>query len=190
MISKKTLIALPNEHLRQPSAKVGIVTPEIQQIISNMKQTTLEWEKTRDHEVGVALAAIQIDVPLKILIIRADIEDKDNKNFDVFINAEIIKKEGEIIEDYEGCLSIKDIYGKVPRYNKVKIKALDENGNPFRVTADGFLARIFQHEIDHTKGTLFIDHIKNDPSAFFKLDKDGKLLEQNYDEINKNHILW
>ena len=85
MISKKTLIALPNEHLRQPSAKVGIVTPEIQQIISNMKQTTLEWEKTRDHEVGVALAAIQIDVPLKILIIRADIEDKDNQNFDVFI---------------------------------------------------------------------------------------------------------
>ena len=75
MISKKTLIALPNEHLRQPSAKVGIVTSEIKQIISNMKKTTLEWEKTRDHEVGVALAAIQIDVPLKILIIRADIED-------------------------------------------------------------------------------------------------------------------
>lgn len=190
MKDKKTLITLPNEHLRQPSAKVGIVTTEIKQIIDNMKQATLDWEESRDHEVGVALAAIQINVPLKIIIIRTDIEDKDNHKFDVFINAEITKKEGDIIEDYEGCLSIQDTYGKVPRYNKVKIKALDENGNPFRITAEGFLARIFQHEIDHTKGTLFIDHIKNDQSAFFKLDKDGKLLEQNYNEINKNHILW
>lgn len=190
MENKTELITLPNKHLRNTSTKVGLITPQIKSIIENMKNTTLKWESSRDHEVGVALAAIQIDVPLRIIIVRRDIEDKADHTFDVFINAEITKSEGEIVEDYEGCLSIKDIYGKVPRYNRVKIKALNENGEQFRVTAEGFLARIFQHEIDHTKGILFIDHIKDDESAFYKLEKDGDLTEMDYDNVKKNNILW
>lgn len=190
MENKTKLITLPSKNLRATSSKVGLITPQIKKIIENMKQTTLNWESSRDHEVGVALAAIQIDVPLKIIIVRKDIEDKANHTFDVFINAEITKREGDIVEDYEGCLSIKDIYGKVPRYNRVKIRALDENGNPFRITVEGFLARIFQHEIDHTKGVLFIDHIKEDESAFYKLEKSGDLSELDYNEVKKNNILW
>lgn len=185
------LITLPNPHLRQRSQKVGLITDDIHQIIADMKQATLDWEDSRDHEVGVALAGVQIDRLLKIVIIRQNTEDKKNRTFTVFINPEITKYEGEIIEDFEGCLSIKDVYGKVPRHNKVRIKALDENGKPLRVTAEGFLARIFQHEIDHTNGIVFIDHIKNDSDAFYKLDDDGKLKQLDYaKDIQNNSILW
>lgn len=185
------LVTLPNDVLRQKSKKVGLITPEIKKVVEDMKNITLDWEDNRKHEVGVALACVQIGKLLKIIIIREDFENKENRNFTVFINPEITKLEGELIEDYEGCLSIKDIYGKVPRYSKVKIKALNTNGQAFRVTASGFLARIFQHEIDHIKGKLFIDHIKNNPDAFYKLNSKGELKELSYEkDIKNNHILW
>jgi peptide deformylase len=185
------LITLPNKHLRQVSKKVGIITADVQAIVDDMKKVTLDWEDSRQHEVGVALAGIQIDQALKIVIIRSDFEDKSNRDFTVFINPEITKLDGQIIEDYEGCLSIKDIYGKVPRYSRVKVKALDLSGKEFRVTAEGFLARIFQHEIDHTKGKLFIDYIKDQPDSFYKLGKDGGLEELDYEKhIKENNILW
>ena len=185
------LITLPNEHLRQRSQKVGIVNAKVLKIIDEMKQTTIDWENSREHEVGVALAAIQIDVNLRIVIIREDTENKDNQNFITFINPEITKFEGELEYDFEGCLSIKDVYGKVPRYSKVRIKAIDINGKTIRVKAEGFLARIFQHEIDHTNGKLFIDHIKDNKEAFYKLESNGKLVSLNYEsEIRNSSILW
>ncbi len=188
---KSKLITLPNEHLRQRSKKVGVITDDIKQIIEDMKATTLEWEDNRDHEVGVALAGVQIDKLLRLVIIREDTEHRDNRNFIVFINPEITKYEGAIIEDYEGCLSIKDVYGLVPRHSKVKVKALDMNGKEFRVTAEGFLARIFQHEIDHTNGVVFIDHIKDNADAFFHLEDNGELKPLNYEkDIKHSRILW
>lgn len=188
---KEDIITLPNAHLRVVSKKVGIVTDSIKHIIKEMKEATLDWEDSRDHEVGVALAAVQIDKLLKIVVIREDTEHRENRNFHVFINPEITKLEGEIVEDFEGCLSIKDIYGRVPRYSKVKIKAINENGKQFRVTAEGFLARIFQHEIDHTKGIVFIDHIKDKEDAFFKLNSDGELTPLDYEnEVKDNEYLW
>ena len=156
-----------------------------------MKLATLDWEDNRKFELGVALAAVQIDQLLKIIIVREDFDDKNNRNFIVLINPEIAKFEGEIEEDYEGCLSVKDIYGKVPRYSRVKVRALNEDGKAIRITAEGFLARVIQHEIDHTNGKVFIDHIKSDPEAFYKLDKDGKLRKLNYERsIKKNSLLW
>jgi peptide deformylase len=95
------------------------------------------------------------------------------------------------VEDYEGCLSVPNIYGKVPRYNKVKIRALNINGKVFRTSVEGFLARIFQHEIDHVNGKVFIDHIRDDKDAFFVLKSDGKLEQINYeDRVENNSILW
>jgi len=187
MSYKDKIISLPNPSLRQRSTKVGFVAEDTKKLIENMKLATLDWEDSRSHELGVALAAVQIDVLKRVVIIREDFEDKKNRNFVVFINPEITKLEGDIVEDYEGCLSIKDIYGKVPRYNKVRVKAIDENGHEFRVKAEGFLARIFQHEVDHTNGTVFIDHIKDDPDAFFKLAEDGQLEKLNYDEEIANN---
>jgi len=189
--SSYKLITLPNKHLRQPSKKVGIIDEKIQKIIKAMENVLLKWESEREHEVGVALAAIQIDVDLRIIIVRDDIENKDNNKFNIFVNPTITKYEGERIEDYEGCLSIQDVYGKVPRYSKVKISALDIAGNPIRLTVSGFMARIFQHEIDHTNGKVFIDHIKDNHNAFYQLMPDGKLRELDYDkDVEKNNILW
>ncbi len=187
MSKKEDIITLPHRSLRQRSTKIGFIGDDVKKLIDDMKSATLDWEDSREHELGVALAAVQINELKRVVVIREDFEDKKNRNFMVFINPEITKKEGDIVEDYEGCLSIKDIYGKVPRYNKVKVKAVDENGNEFRVTAEGFLARIFQHEIDHTNGIVFIDHIKDDPKAFYRLASDGQLEKLDYEKSVANN---
>lgn len=189
--TRKDIITLPNPHLRDRSLKVGLITPQIIKIVEDMKAATLDWEDSREHEVGVALAGVQIDQLLRIVIVRESIDNKDNREFRVFINPEITKLEGKIEEDFEGCLSIKDVYGKVPRHTKVRVKALGLDGKEFRITAEGFLARVFQHEIDHTKGKVFIDHIKDNPEAFYHLKSDGKLEPLDYDkDIRDNKDLW
>ncbi len=187
---KDQIIHLPNPHLRTRSRRIGLVDKNVQEIIAKMVEATLDWEDSREHEVGVALAAIQMDQPLRIVIIRNDFDNKKDRTFKVFINPEIVKLEGEIVEDFEGCLSIQDVYGKVPRYERVKVKALDQTSRPIRVTAKGFLARVFQHEIDHTNGKVFVDHIKNNPAAFFKLQADGHLTELDYEKDVRSSDLW
>lgn len=191
MASKEDIIALPNPKLRQRSKKVGVIDKEILKLVADMQEATLDWEDSRKHEVGVALASIQIGQPLRVVVVRNDFDNKQDRTFMVLINPEITKLEGEVEEDYEGCLSILDVYGKVPRHNKVKVKALDINGRPIRITAEGFLARVLQHEIDHTNGIVFIDHIKGEKQAFFHLSDEGKLEPIDYDEkIYKNKDLW
>jgi len=148
-----------------------------------MKAATLDWEASRPHEVGVALAAIQIDQPLRIIIVRNNFDNKDDKSFSVFINPEIVKKEGALEEDFEGCLSVKDVYGKVPRYPKIRLRALDEEGRPIRVRAEGFLARVLQHEVDHLQGMVFVDHIEDRRDAFYKINEEGKLESYDYDRV-------
>lgn len=107
------------------------------------------------------------------------------------INPEVVKYEGEIVADYEGCLSVQHIYGKVPRHTKVRIKAMDLDGNEVRFKAEGFLARVLQHEIDHCNGKVFIDHIKDKTDAFYTLDEKGELQPLDYaSEIAENSILW
>lgn len=187
----RQLITLPNPHLRQRSKKVGFVGDEVKELIDTMIQATLDWEDGREHEVGVALAAVQIDVLQRVVIIRNDFDNKADRSFQVFINPEITKYEGELLEDYEGCLSIRNVYGRVARHSKVRVKALAMDGKELRVTAEGFLARVFQHEIDHTNGVVFIDHIKDDPTAFYTLENNGKLTPKHYDtEIKNNAGLW
>lgn len=188
---KDEIIRLPHPNLRTRSKRIGLVDKNVQEVIKKMVAATLDWEDSREHEVGVALAAIQIDQPLRIVIIRNNFDNKKDRTFKVFINPEITKKEGELVEDYEGCLSIADVYGKIPRYSKVRVKAYDLNGQEIRIKAEGFLARTFQHEIDHTNGIVIIDHIKNNPKAFYKLQDDGRLTELDYEkEIRDNNDLW
>ncbi len=179
---------MPNGHLRQKSKRVGVVTDEVRGVIENMKRATLDWEETRPHEVGVALAAIQIDQAWRIVIVRNNFDDKKDKNFTVLINPEVVKLEGEVEEDYEGCLSVVDVYGKVPRNTKVRIRAMDEDGRQIRVKAEGFLARILQHEIDHTVGVMFVDHIKDKVEAFYKITSEGKLKSIPYEQVEKADI--
>ena len=186
----KNIITLPNDHLRQRSQRITQIDADTRQIISDMIAATLDWEAHRPNEVAVALAAIQIDKPVRIVIIRADFDNKENKNFQVLINPEITKYEGEIITDYEGCLSVKDVYGKVPRYSKIRGRAIDINGNQIKIkSTDPFLSRVLQHEVDHTNGICFVDHIAHNQDAFSVLTKSGDLVACPYSKVVNSGII-
>ena len=186
----KNIITLPNDHLRQRSRRITQINADTHQIISDMIAATLDWEAHRPNEVAVALAAVQIDKPVRIVIIRADFDNKENKNFQVLINPEITKYEGEIITDYEGCLSVKDVYGKVPRYSKIRGRAIDINGNRIKIkSTDPFLSRVLQHEVDHTNGICFVDHIAHNQDAFSVLTKSGDLVACPYSKVINSGII-
>ena len=186
----KNIITLPNEHLRQRSKRVTTIDDDTLQLIDDMIAATLDWEESRPNEVAVALAAIQIDKPVRVVIIREDFDDKSNKNFTILINPEIVKYEGKIVYDQEGCLSVKDVYGNVPRYSKVRCRAIDIHGNRVHFKSPNpFVARVLQHEIDHTNGICFVDHIAHDEDAFFSLTKSGDLEPCPYSIVVKSGIL-
>jgi peptide deformylase len=176
------IITIPSPVLHERSKRIGHIDHEIVQLAQDMISATLDWEAGREHEFGAALAAVQVAKLYRLVVIRDDFDNKENTSFSVFINPEIVKSEGEPTEELEGCLSVKDIYGTVARYPKVKIKALDLEGRPVRVTATGFLARVFQHEIDHTNGTVFVDRVK-DPHKLFKLQASGRFVPLASDRI-------
>lgn len=113
------------------------------------------WE-TMYAARGVGLAAPQIDRSLRIAVIDVRPEDKPERL--VLINPEILSREGAVLEE-EGCLSVPGLYAKVERHAKVRVRALDENGQPWERTATGLLARAFEHEIDHLDGKLFLDRL-------------------------------
>ena len=155
-----------------------------------MTAVALDWENSRPHEISAAISAVQIDQLERVVIIRSDFEDKDVVDFTALINPQIIKFEGQISKDFEGCLSVPDVYGLVPRHNKIRVKAMDIDGNEIRFKADGFLSRIIQHEIDHVNGIVFIDHIRDEKDAFFMLDEEGELQPLDYEKhIKNNNIL-
>lgn len=190
-MKKEDIITLPNPHLRQKSKKVHVITDETKQLIKDMTSAAVDWESSRPHEISAALAAVQIDRLDRVVIVRSEFDDKKNTHFTALINPEIVKYEGDIVYEYEGCLSVKKVYGKVPRYNKVRVRAMNEHGETVRLKAEGFLARVLQHEIDHTNGIVFIDHIKDDKNAFFTLDDEGELRKLSYEsDIKDNPILW
>lgn len=176
------ILTLPDPRLRQKSETVGQITPEIKDIIRRMREAALDWEEGRPHELSTAISAVQIGEMKRIVIVREDFSNPDNKNFISLINPEITKFSGKTTFDFEGCLSVPDFYGEVPRKDKIKIKAKNEHGQTIFLKADGFLSRILQHEIDHTNGVTFVDRIKNNPQAFYRLQKDGELKHVDYDQ--------
>lgn len=188
-MNRHNIITLPNAHLREKSKRVHVITEEVKKLVQDMEAATLDWEDNRPHELGVALAAVQVDRLFRVVVVRNDFDNKDDRSFFPLINPEITKAEGKPVLDHEGCLSVKDIYGLVPRYPKVRVKALDLEGRELRFKAEGFLARVLQHEIDHTNGLLFIDHNK-DTDAFFTLNKEGELEKVDHETIRKSRILW
>lgn len=191
-MKKDAIITLPHSHLRQKSQRVHVITDDVRQLVADMTSASIDWEESRPHEISAALAAVQVDRLEQVVIVRSDFDDKDNREFIPLINPKIVKYEGEIISDYEGCLSVPGgFYGKVPRHSRIRVKALDINGNEVRLKADGFLARVLQHEIDHCHGIVFVDRIRNVTDAFYQLDKKGELQPVDYDSvIADNHILW
>lgn len=186
------IITTPDERLRKKSTKVSVIDDEVLRIIQQMLVSSLRWEQQHPHELSAAMAAPQLGINRRIIVVRDDMENKDNNHFTALINPEVIKTEGKIVKDFEGCLSVPEIYGLVPRPEKVKVKAMLDTGQEVRIKADGFLARTLMHEIDHLNGVLFIDHIRDDEDAFRRMDaKSGELVPVDYDaEIKDNPELW
>lgn len=170
----RKLVTIPDQRLRQKSLRVTRVTPEIKKLAQDMIDTTLDWD--HDSEYGAALAAIQVGKTIKLTVVRNNFEDGEDQTFLTFINPEIIQKSRDFVIDIEGCLSVPGYYAKIPRANKVKVKALTLEGEEVRLTLEGFPARVFQHEIDHMYGKLFIDMIK-DTTNLLKLNPDGQLID-------------
>lgn len=154
------------------SKRIGFIDDSIRELAEEMIQTTLGYDK--DSEIGAALAAVQVGELLRLTVVRDDQTDHTDRNFSTFINPEIVKSSAEMIEDIEGCISVAGIYGKVKRHLKVKVKAQDLDGNQVRLTLEGMPARVFQHEIDHMNGIIFLDHI-TDPSKLLAIDSNGQL---------------
>ena len=141
------VLHIPDERLRKVAKPVEEVNAEIQRIVDDMFETMYAEE-------GIGLAATQVDIHQRIIVIDVS-ENRDERL--VLINPELLEKSGETgIE--EGCLSIPEQRALVPRAEKVKIRALDRDGKPFELEADGLLAICIQHEMDHLVGKLFACH--------------------------------
>ena len=144
-----TVLRFPDERLRTKATDVTEVNDNIRTIVDNMLETMYQ-------EKGVGLAATQVDIHQRIVVIDVS-EDGDNPL--VLINPEIIKKGDDIVVNEEGCLSVPGCYAKVDRHNTVTVKALDKNGKEFILDGEELLAICIQHELDHLKGVLFIDYL-------------------------------
>ncbi|KQQ56488.1 peptide deformylase [Rhizobium sp. Leaf311] len=147
----KPLIILPDPLLREKSKPVEQVDAEIVRLADDMLETMYDAP-------GIGLAAIQIGVPRRMLVIDISREDEERKPV-VFINPEILKVSDEVSTYEEGCLSIPDYYAEVERPAALTVEYIDRDGKKQTVEADGLLATCLQHEIDHLNGVLFIDHI-------------------------------
>ncbi len=181
------IITTPDPRLRETSKKVGKITDETKKIVDEMVKSSLAWEKEHPYELSAAMAAPQLGFNTRIIIIREDMEDKKNSSFIALIDPEVIKTEGKMIKDYEGCLSVPTIYGLVPRPSKARIKAKLIDGTEVRIKASDTLARTLLHEIDHLDGILFIDHIKDKKDAWFELDDKGEIVPIDYETRVKNN---
>ena len=142
------VLSFPDERLRTVAKPVESVDEEIKQLISDM------FETMRD-EKGIGLAATQVDKHVQVVVMDVS-ENQDTPR--VFVNPEITAKDGSTISE-EGCLSVPGNYAKVDRAERVTVKALDGEGNPFELEADGLLAICIQHELDHLDGKLFVDYL-------------------------------
>ncbi|MCB9437888.1 MAG: peptide deformylase [Anaerolineales bacterium] len=153
------IITPSNPTLRKKAKRVSdFSNKKLQQLIDDMVFTM--------HEaVGVGLAAPQVDVGQRLIVIQLPDDEESREEYGddagvlfVVLNPEIVKASKEMVEGVEACLSLPGYFGKVNRHQQVLVKGFDRHGNPIRIKAKDWLARVFQHEIDHLDGVLFIDH--------------------------------
>ena len=145
------ILTYPDTFLKQTAKPVKNIDGSLQKIIDDMAATMYQAP-------GVGLAAIQVGHNKSIFIY--DVSPKEEKrSLQVLINPRIVSSEGEMLSENEGCLSVPDFKADVKRYASLLVEGLDRDGNPSTIEADGVLAVVLQHEIDHLTGTLFIDRI-------------------------------
>ena len=147
----KTIITEPNKILRQKSKPVETVGEEERNIMDDMLETMY-------HANGIGLAAIQIGIPKRIIVMDIS-KNKEKKNPMYFVNPIIKNKNSEKSTYEEGCLSVPNYFAEIDRPKKCEVDYLDYDGKKKTLSADGLLATCIQHEIDHLEGILFIDYL-------------------------------
>jgi peptide deformylase len=162
----RTILHYPDPRLRRRAEPVAEVNDDVRRLVADMAETMYDAP-------GIGLAATQINEPRRIVVI--DLSEKRNQLM-VFINPEILERDGEQVFE-EGCLSVPGIYEDVARASHVKVRALDRDGRPFEIEADGLLATCIQHEIDHLDGKVFVDYLSRLKQSRIqkKLEKQQKL---------------
>ncbi|MFP4344203.1 MAG: peptide deformylase [Anaerolineales bacterium] len=150
----REIITVGDERLRRRSQEIAKITPEIQSLIDDMVETM-------HASNGVGLAAVQVGELLNIIVVEApeDEEVPGSGERYIVINPEILKPSYEKEVGIEGCLSIPGYVGEVERSTSILVRGMDRRGKRFRLRAEGYLARVFQHEVDHTLGVLYIDRL-------------------------------
>jgi peptide deformylase len=155
-MSLRTIVTLPDPVLRKKAREVHKFDKDLHQLIDDMVETMREAP-------GVGLAAPQIGLSERLIVVEYYERDEDEEDEDApkklfaVINPEIIKASDEMAMGVEGCLSIPGLQGEVERHAEIQIKGLNRHGKPVKIKAKGWMARIFQHEIDHLNGVLFPD---------------------------------
>ncbi len=168
----RKILTEPDPFLRQKSEKVDKVNNEIRSLMDDMLETMY-------HAPGIGLAAIQIGIPKRVIVI--DLSKGDEKKSPLyFVNPEIITKSPNDASYEEGCLSVPNQFAEISRPDKCNVKFLDYNGNEKILEAEGLLATCIQHEIDHLEGILFIDYLSKLKKGMIikKLSKQKKNLER------------
>ncbi len=153
-MAAREIIQVGDSRLREKSRPIERVTPEIRQLVDDMVETMYEND-------GVGLAAVQIGELQRILVIEIP-EDEEiwgSGELYVVLNPEIVKESRETEVGVEGCLSIRGYAGEVERATEILVRGQDMQGKSFRMRPRGYLARVFQHEIDHLNGVLYIDRL-------------------------------
>jgi peptide deformylase len=154
-MATRTIVYSEDPILREKSTRIRRVTPDVEELIADM------FETMRTNN-GVGLAAVQVGVPLRVIVVEIpeELEDPEAGTSLALINPELARSSDEVEDGIEGCLSVPGWVGEVERHSRVTVKAMDERGKKIRVRASGYLARVLQHEIDHLNGVLFIDLAK------------------------------
>lgn len=141
--------------LHYPDVRLHTVAQEVKQVDERIRSLVQDMAETMYASRGIGLAATQVNVHERVVVI--DLSEEKNDLL-VLINANIVAKEGETTYE-EGCLSVPGIYDTVTRAEKVTIEALDIDGKPFTLSADGLLAICIQHELDHLQGKVFVQYL-------------------------------
>ncbi len=151
-MSLRTIITLPDASLRRKAHKVTSFDREFQSLVDDMIETMREAP-------GVGLAAPQIAVPFRLIVVEFGDEENEEKPKKLYVlaNPEISAASDEKLTAIEACLSVPGLAGEVERHERIIVKGLNRFGKPTRIKASGWLARIFQHEIDHVEGILYVD---------------------------------
>jgi len=144
--------------LHYPDPRLHRVAKPVAEINQKIKQLVLDMAETMYEAPGIGLAATQVNAHLQVIVI--DLSDERNQ-LQVFINPEITWASEEKKLWQEGCLSVPDFYDEVLRPSEVKVKALDIDGKPFEIHADGLMAVCIQHEMDHLKGKVFVEYLSS-----------------------------